>query len=79
MNGAEILSRSPVTTETTEATDLDKFVLRVGSHGTSISNLLDNPASTNAIQNDLHLEQRKDPSFKLIIGYLERVLPQNLK
>ena len=77
---ADTLSRCPATTETTEATYLDEFVLRVSSQETSISDLFDTPVPTNVIQNDLHLEQRKDPKLKTIITYLEEgVLPQDEK
>jgi len=75
--GADTLSRSPVTTETTEATDLDEFVLQVSSRETSIGELLNTPVTHQVIQSDLHLEQRKDSKLTIIIAYLEKgVLPQ---
>jgi len=54
--GADTLSRSPVTTETTEATDLDEFVLQVSSGETSIAcigELLNTPVTDQVIQSDL--------------------------
>jgi len=43
--GTDTLSHRPLTTETTEATDLDEFVLWVSSQGSSISDLLDGPGA----------------------------------